>query len=613
MPQLLLELLSEEIPARMQARAAADLKRLVTDTLAEAGFRGEETRAFAGPRRLTAVVDGLPSRSADVREERKGPRVGAPDKAIAGFLRGAGLDTLDACETRADKKGEYYVAVLERPGRGAPEAIAAAVPEIVRAFPWPKSMRSAGGRLRWVRPLQRIVCLFDGKVVPFAVEGVASGDETEGHRVMGRGPFTVRDFDHYAETLRAKGRVLLDAADRAELIAREARAVCREAGLELVEDEGLLAEVAGLAEWPVMLLGDMDPAFLDLPPEVIRLSMRTHQKYFAVRDPKSGRLAPHFVVVANQEAPDGGAAIAAGNARVLSARLSDARHFWDNDRATPLGANIAKLKDIVFHAKLGSVFDKTARVESLARELAPKVGADPDLAGVAAKLAKADLVSEMVYEFPELQGVMGRYYALVEAGLDPLDPGSPAAFAASGREAAWARAVKPADAIAVADAVRDHYRPQGPSDDVPASPVSIAVALADKLDTLVGFWAIDEKPTGSKDPYALRRAALGVVRVVLVNEVRAQLAHILSLHFLHRPAHEYEGFGYSTIPQTFIEHCRLAGGDGYGAGELNFSAAQDDASKRVADLLAFFADRLKVHLREEGVRHDLIDAVFALP
>lgn len=580
MPELLLELFCEEIPARMQARGAADLARLLGEALKDHGLPETDVQTFAGPRRLTAVVHDLPAASPDVREERKGPRVGAPEKAIAGFLRGAGLETIDQAETREDKKGAFYIALLERPGRATPDIVAEVVPDIIRRFPWPKSMRWGAGRLRWVRPLQRIVCLFDGQIVPFAVEGVSAGDETEGHRVLGRGPFRVRDFASYKHALEGEGHVLLDAAERAALIEREAKRVCADRGLELVSDPGLLAEVAGLAEWPVVLLGDMDPAFLDLPGEVIRLSMRTHQKYFAVRAPATGALAPHFVVVANQVAPDGGKAIAAGNARVLSARLSDARHFWDNDRTTPLGANIPRLKDIVFHAKLGSVFDKTARVEQLARELAPKVGADPDLAGVAAKLCKADLVSEMVYEFPELQGVMGRYYALAECGFDPLHPERRRKKSAGGDALA---ALKPKDARAVADAIRDHYKPQGPSDEVPTAPVSVAVALADKLDTLVGFWAIDEKPTGSGDPYALRRAALGVIRIVLANELR------LSLNEYGRKA---------DVGLVEAE------------GKRGFVGS--DWSRFGADLLAFFADRLKVHLRDEGARHDLIDAVFAL-
>ncbi len=542
MPQLLFEILTEEIPARMQAKAAADLERLVMDALSEAGLLPEAIKTFAGPRRLVAVVDGLPVKSPDVREERKGPRVGAPDKAVEGFLRGAGLASLDACETREDKKGAHYVAVIDKPGAATPDLLAEALPAVIRAFPWPKSMRWGAGSLRWVRPINRILASFDGEAVPFELEGITAGRITEGHRLMGRGPFTVRRFDDYAQALREEGHVLLDAAERASVIEADAKTLCAAQNLELVDDAGLLTEVAGLVEWPVTLMGDMDPAFLDLPPEVIQLSMRTHQKYFAVRDPATGGLAPKFIVVANQIAPDGGKAIAAGNARVLSARLNDARFFYDNDRKTPLDAMAQKLSTIEFKKELGSIADKVERVAALARHLAPACGADPDLAERAARLAKADLVSEMVYEFPELQGVMGRYYALAQ-GEEP----------------------------AVADAIADHYRPQGPSDAVPTAPVSVAVALADKLDTLVGFWAINEKPTGSKDPFALRRAALGVVRVVLANAASIALT-------------------------PFIK--------GHDVGE----AGQADA----ADLLAFILDRLKVALKDEGVSHDVLDAVFAL-
>ncbi len=607
MPELLLELFCEEIPARMQARAAGDLARLLGEALADHGLARLDVQAFAGPRRLTAVVHDAPAASPDVREERKGPRVGAPEKAIAGFLRGAGLASIDEAETRDDKKGAFYVARLERLGRPTPDIVADVVPELIRRFPWPKSMRWGAGRLRWVRPLQRIVCLFDGRVVPFDVDGVAAGDETEGHRVMGPGPFRVTDFASYKRALEGDGHVLLDAADRAALIERDATRVCVERGLELVPDPGLLAEVAGLAEWPVVLLGDMDPRFLDLPGEVIRLSMRTHQKYFAVRDPSTGSLAPHFVVVANQVAPDGGAAIAAGNARVLSARLADARHFWDNDRQSRLGAHVPRLKDIVFHAKLGSVADKVERVEALARELAPRVGADPDLVGAAAQLAKADLVSEMVYEFPELQGVMGRYYALAEAGFDPIHPEKRRKKTAGGPSAL--AELKPKDARAVADAIRDHYRPQGPSDTVPTAPVSVAVALADKLDTLVGFWAIDEKPTGSGDPYALRRAALGVVRIVLATGVRLRLGGREALHSSQIP----HGVGTGAVVEgVLLDHLMRERRDFEGIGGLPLDELSHKGPELASDLLAFFADRLKVHLRDEGARHDLIDAVFAL-
>lgn len=545
MSELLFEIFCEEIPARMQPKAEADLERLLGEKLTAAGLAWSSLTTFAGPRRLGLAIDGLPVKTEDVREERKGPRVGAPDKAVEGFLRGAGVDSLDACEKREDKKGEFWVAIIEKPGRATAEVIAEAIPEVMKAFPWPKSMKFGedGKAQRWVRPIQRLLCLFDGQVVGFEVYGIRTGNLTEGHRRMGRGPFEITDFAQYTKVLREDGHVIQQREEREAIILDGARTVCREAGLELVEDPGLLTEVAGLVEWPVPLLGEMDPDFLDLPPEVITLTMKTHQKYFAVKKPGETGVTSKFVVIANQVAPDGGQAIAAGNARVLSARLSDARHFWDNDRKTPLSEMAKELSKVTFHEKLGTVADKVERVAALARELAPVVGADADLAEKAARLAKADLVSEMVYEFPELQGAMGRYYA--------LDQGENAA---------------------VADAIKDHYKPQGPSDAVPTAPVSAAVALADKLDTLVGFWAIDEKPTGSKDPFALRRAALGVIRILLEGGFRISLKEELAW------------------------------------GRVRGNVGQVDAS----DLLAFFADRLKVHLRDEGIRYDVIDAVFAL-
>jgi glycyl-tRNA synthetase beta chain len=538
MAELLLELFSEEIPARMQAKAESDLRDALTRGLTEAGVEFGEVTALSGPRRLAVAIDGLPEKSADVSEEKKGPKVGAPEQAVQGFLRGAGLTSIDQAEVRSDpKKGDFYVAVREIPGRPLEDIIAGLVPEIVRGFHWPKSMRWGRGELRWVRPLQRIVCVFNGKTVEFEIDGLKSGNETEGHRVQGRGPFTVSSLDEYRTKLQQEGSVVLSREDRRLLIEEQAHKVCAEAGLELVEDKGLLEEVTGLAEWPVVILGDMDPAFLDLPGEVIQLSMRTHQKYFAVRDPKTGNLAPHFVVVANIEAKDGGKAIAAGNRKVLSARLDDARFFWDNDRNTPLEKMAGKLSTIDFKKELGTIADKVERVAALARELAPKVGADPDLAEKAARLAKADLVSEMVFEFPELQGVMGRYYALEAGKRAGVIPDAKRSGTQSAAEESGARTssdelsgmtgfvdrLDEASVRAIADAIAMHYKPQGPSDEVPTEPVSIAVALADKLDTLVGFWAIDEKPTGSKDPFALRRAALGVVRIILENEVRLNL------------------------------------------------------------------------------------------
>jgi len=544
MPQLLLELFSEEIPARMQGQAARDLERMARERLAEAGFLPEALKTFAGPRRLTLVVEGLPPAQADRNEERKGPRVGAPDAAIEGFLRSTGLTR----DQLIQRDGVWY-AQIARQGRPTAEIIAETVDAIVRGFPWPKSMKWGTGTLRWVRPLQRVLCIFDGEVVPFQIDGIASGDLSEGHRFMGsKQAFRVRHFDDYARSLQSNA-VVLDVDERKSRILEGGRTLCFARNLELVEDDGLLEEVAGLAEWPTPILGEMDPAFLDLPPEVIRTSMRTHQKYFAVREPATGELAPNFLVVANIEASDGGAAVAAGNARVLSARLNDARFFWDEDRKVPLESRLEKLKGVTFHAKLGSMFERVERIEALAREIAPLVGADPDRAAQAARLCKADLSTGMVGEFPELQGLMGGYYARAE-GLD----------------------------TEVADATRDHYRPQGPSDAVPIAPVSVAVALADKLDTLVGFFAVNEKPTGSRDPFALRRAALGVIRITLEGKLRLGLAGVIRVSITP--------FEARSNAETYADP--------------------------TADLLAFFADRLKVLLRDQGKRHDLVDAVFAL-
>ncbi len=528
MPQLLLELFSEEIPARMQAQAAKDLERMARDRLAAEGLLPEALKTFSGPRRLTLVAEGLPAAQGDRHEERKGPRVGSPDQAIEGFLRSTGLTR----EKLVEKDGLYY-AHIHKAGRPTAEIVAEMVDGIVRNFPWPKSMTWGRGTLKWVRPLKRILCVFDGEVVPFSIDGIESGDTSEGHRFMGSAqPFKARDFDEYADGL-ARHFVVLDPEERKERIMDAARTLCFARNFELVEDEGLLAEVAGLAEWPSPVLGDMDPDFLDLPPEVIRTSMRTHQKYFAVRDPQTGFLVPHFVTVANIEAADGGKAIAAGNAKVLSARLSDARFFWDEDRKTKLADRLESLKGVTFHAKLGTMYERVERIAALAGELAPYVRDDAETkanAIEAARLCKADLVTGMVGEFPELQGVMGGYYADKER-LDPE----------------------------IADAIRSHYRPQGPTDDVPVQAVGATVALADKLDTLVSFFAIDEKPTGSRDPFALRRAALGVIRIILQTRTRLPL-------------------------RTFVSD----------------------------ELLAFFADRLKVLLRDQGQRPDLVDAVFAL-
>jgi glycyl-tRNA synthetase beta chain len=538
MPQLLLELYSEEIPARMQADAARDLERMARERLKAAGFAPEAMLSFVGPRRLTLVVDNLPAAQAASSDERKGPRVGAPDAAIDGFLRSTGL----AREQLVERDGVYF-AQIARAGRATADVIAEMVPDIVRQFPWPKSMKWGTGSLRWVRPLQRILCLFDGQIVPFNIDGIEAGNFSEGHRYMGsKRPFTVCDFDDYVQKL-AADFVVLDPAERKARILEGAFAAARARGLELVEDDGLLDEVAGLAEWPVPLLGDMDPDFLDLPAEVIRTSMRTHQKFFTVRDPATGGLAPHFIAVANVEARDGGLLIAVGNARVLSARLNDARFFWDEDRKVPLADRLERLKGVTFHAKLGTMYERVERIEALAREIAPLVGADVGMTARAARLAKADLATGMVGEFPELQGVMGRYYA-IEEGMAP----------------------------AIADAIRDHYRPQGPSDVAPTAQVSVAVALADKLDMLAGFFAIGEKPTGSRDPFALRRAALGVTRIILESRLRLRLLTLLP----------------STGTSILLD-------------------ADDQAA-----IMAFFVDRLKVLLRDQGKRHDLVDAVFAL-
>ena len=486
MPDLLIELFSEEIPARMQAQAAADLKKRMTDGLVQAGLTYAGAAAFSTPRRLTLAIDGLLEHSPTVREERKGPKVGAPEKAIEGFLRGAGL-TMDQLEERKTPKGNVYFATIEKPGRPAADIIAEVLDTTIRTFPWPKSMRWGAGSLRWVRPLQSILCILskeDGaEVVPFEIEGIKAGDTTKGHRFMAPAQITVRSFEDYATQLK-RAFVVLNAEERAEAIWQDATNQAFALGLEVVEDKGLLREVAGLVEWPVVLLGAIDDEFLDLPPEVLQTSMKEHQKFFSVRNLKTGRIE-RFVTVANRETADNGATILAGNQKVLSARLADAKFFWENDLRTAksevgMSAWVENLGNVAFHNKLGTQAARIDRIAALAREIAPVVGADADLAEQAARVAKADLSSEMVYEFPELQGLMGRYYA--EAAGLPQE---------------------------VANACELHYSPLGPSDDVPTEAVSVAVALADKIDTLTGFWAIDEKPTGSKDPYALRRAALG--------------------------------------------------------------------------------------------------------
>ncbi|TVR07484.1 MAG: glycine--tRNA ligase subunit beta [Salinarimonadaceae bacterium] len=568
MPDLLLELFSEEIPARMQRKAAEELRKRVTDALVEGGFLYDGARAFVTPRRLALHVAGLPAKGRDQREERKGPRVGAPEGAIQGFLKAAGLSSIDEAQIQSDpKKGDFYVAAIERPGRPTAEFLAEALPAIIRAFPWPKSMRWGAasrepGSLAWVRPLRAIVCTFgpeteEPEIVRFTVGDVASGDVTFGHRFMAPDAIQVRRLDDYVSALE-KAKVMLDADKRRDVIAHDARDLAFAQGLSVVEDEGLLEEVAGLVEWPVALMGSFDEDFLAIPDEVIRATIRANQKCFVLAGP-DGRLANRFILVSNLLASDGGAEIVAGNERVVRARLSDARFFWETDRKVRLEDRLEKLKSIVFHEKLGAQHERVERIAALSRELAAMVGADADAAGRAARLAKADLVTEMVGEFPELQGLMGRYYAAGQ-GEEP----------------------------AVAAAIEDHYKPLGPSDSVPSDPVAVAVALADKIDTLTGFWAIDEKPTGSKDPYALRRAALGVIRLIVDNGLKIPLLRVFEPLFLQWGAK----IGAPEAAQ--------------GVGK---AASRPDET----DLLAFIVERLKVYLRDKGARHDLIDAVFALP
>lgn len=577
MPEALIEIFCEEIPARMQKRAAEDLQRMITGDLVEAGVTYEWARIHYGPRRLMLALGGLPGAAPDRKEERKGPRVGAPEKALEGFLKSAGLASVDECEQQEDKKGAFYVAVIEKPGRPVPDLLADIIPDTVRKFPWPKSMRWGTGTLRWVRPLHSIVCTFDGEVVPFEIDGIKSGNTTYGHRFMAPDPITVHRLEDYEVSL-DRAKVMVDADIRMQSILADAKTLCQAQGLELVEDNALLAEVAGLVEWPVPLLGTFDESFLDVPPEVLTSTMRTNQKYFAVRDAATGKMAAKFVCVANVEAEDGGKAIADGNGRVLRARFSDARFFWDEDKKRTLDSRIEDLKKVVFHAKLGTVHDKSERVAKLARELAPKVGADPDKAARAAELSKADLSTGMVYEFPDLQGIMGRYYAL-EDGED----------------------------VDVADAVRDHYAPQGPDDDVPTAPVSVAVALADKLDILTGFWAIDEKPTGSKDPFALRRAALGVIRLILSGKHRLSLQTVCAWGTLQIPTEAIGSFKVEGLsdPERFLR-------DFWEQLVERQGSIFIDVSSTTNELLNFFADRLKVYLRDRGARHDLVDAVFAM-
>jgi glycyl-tRNA synthetase beta chain len=558
MPDLLLELFSEEIPARMQAKAADDLRRMVTDRLVAEGLVYDGAKAFATPRRLALTVHGIPVRQPDLKDERRGPRVDAPQAAIAGFLKATGLASIEEAKIQRDpKKGDFYVALIERPGRAAIDVLADMLPVVIRTFPWPKSMRwgersARPGALSWVRPLHAITATFgleteEPDVVKFLLDGIAVGQTIFGHRFMAPGPINVRRFEDYeAKLLNAK--VVLDPERRKDAIVTDARQLAFAQGFELVEDQALLDEVAGLVEWPVVLMGAFDKDFLSIPDEVIRATIRNNQKCFVARDARGGKLANRFILVANIEAGDGGKAIVSGNERVIRARLSDAKFFYDSDLKTRLEDRLEKFDSIVFNEKLGTQGERIARIERLAAEIAPLVGADVERARRGARLAKADLLTDVVGEFPELQGLMGKYYALAQ-GEEP----------------------------AVAAACEEHYKPQGPTDTAPSNPVSLAVALADKLDTLVGFWAIDEKPTGSKDPYALRRAALGVIRLILENGLRLSLVKVAK-------------FAAHGLPATYVA----------------------DEKGLAAELLAFFADRLKVQLREQGARHDLVDAVFAL-
>jgi glycyl-tRNA synthetase beta chain len=566
MPDLLLELFSEEIPARMQAKAADDLRRMVTDKLVAEGLVYEGAKAFSTPRRLALTVHGIPARQPDLKTERRGPKMGAPDAAVQGFLKATGLQSLDEAKIQRDPKGDFYIALIEKPGRDAIDVLAEILPVIIRTFPWPKSMRWGArsgkpGSLSWVRPLHAITATFgleteEPDVVKFSVDGIETGQTTYGHRFMAPAAISVRRFEDYEAKLKA-AKVILDPQARKDIIFADAKELTFAQGFELVEDQVLLDEVSGLVEWPVVMMGSFEAEYLDIPEEVIRATIRNNQKCFVVRDAKTGKLTNKFVLTANIEAPDGGKTIVAGNERVIRPRLSDAKFFYETDLKTKLEDRLPKFEQIVFHEKLGTQAARIERIERLAAEIAPLVGADVAKATRAAHLAKADLLTEVVGEFPEVQGLMGKYYTL-----------------AQGEDAS------------VAAACEEHYKPQGPTDRVPTDPVSVAVALADKIDTLVGFWAIDEKPTGSKDPYALRRAALGVIRLLIENDIRLSLTKLFDRH-------------YDTVLESIAERLRSAGGTfGVGKGSL--------------DLLPFFADRLKVQLREQGARHDLVDAVFAL-
>jgi glycyl-tRNA synthetase beta chain len=586
MTELLLELFSEEIPARMQARGSEDLKRLITEGLKARGLAIGEARAYSTPRRLTLVIENVPAKSPAISEEKKGPRTNAPEQAVAGFLKSAGLAKIEDAEiVKDEKKGDYYVAKIEKPGRDAQSIIAETVIETLNKFPWPKSMRWGSSPFQWVRPLQSILCLLGGKVVPLEVAGLNSGNTTRGHRFLGPDVVSVKNFADYEAKLE-KLHVILDPAKRAASIAEQAKKLAKDAKLELVEDEALLHENAGLTEWPVVLMGSFDKAFLDVPGECLTTSMKTHQKCFSLRDPKTKKLANKFLMVSNLVATDSGAQITSGNEKVIRARLSDAKFFWDQDLKKPLDEMAIALEGITFHEKLGTQKDRVERVAELAFQIAGAVDANPEDARRAAQLCKADLVSGMVGEFPELQGLMGRYYA-EKAGAKPE----------------------------IARAIELHYKPKGQTDTVPredqGDAVAIAVALADKLDTLVGFWAIGEKPTGSGDPYQLRRAALGLIRIVLENDLRLPLGKYMAVAL--SPSPSWGGVrgggnpGKSSTEKSpkHKEHGVPRTGP---AGHLPHQGGGEVA----ADLLSFFADRLKVFLKDQGKRHDLIDAVFSL-
>ncbi len=606
MSQLLIEIFSEEIPARMQQGGARDLERMASEAFKKAGLTWDSLVTHAGPRRLTLVVDGLPTATPDLNEELKGPKTSAPAQALEGFLRKTGLTQDQVTE----RDGVWFAEVSQK-GRATTEVVAETLEQIFRNLAWPKSQRWGSNSFRWVRPIHRIIALFDGAVVPYALDlgstigaeskTIVASNVTEGHRFMGSAePFEVSDFADYAAKL-ADHYVVLSFEDRKARVLDGARAACAARGLELVDDIGLLDEVAGLAEWPTPILGDMDPQFLSLPPEVVRLSMKVHQKYFAVRKPGAEGLAPHYVVVANVEASDGGKALAAGNSKVLSARLNDARFFWDEDQKVGFDKWNAKLSGVTFHAKLGTLAERVDRIAALAREIAPLVGADADQAERAARLSKADLASGMVGEFPELQGVMGGYYA---------------------------RAFGEPDAIA--DAIRDHYKPQGPADTVPAAPLTVAVALADKIDTVVTFFAAEEKPTGSRDPFALRRACLGIIRLILAADVRLSLQKAVFNAFIRHSVQSFRrapeilsGTPYREITAHPLLVDLVESSGDFGAVRQSLEDLSGLPRVPVSDghyskdgdalgILAFFADRLKVLLRDQGKRHDLVDAVFAL-